>query len=90
MHEQLESIATALTATGVVGLIARAYLVKSLQSLDACLDAIAAIKTELATISVHLKNLKESHQLVYQIERRVSVIEAQLAKHDIIPPKSQN
>ena len=74
-----DSIAAAVAGSTLSGALVRAFLGRSLRSLDDVVSKINDIRTDIAKISVRLDNSDKNHDLIHRLDRKVAALES---KHD--------
>lgn len=77
-----EAFVSAVTGSTVAGVLARAFIAKSLKDLEQAIDKIGDIKTELARIAVRLEGLDKAKDIVHKLDRKLVALETKVyGKH---------
>lgn len=62
----------------LVTVLVRAFISKALKDLSESVHEIGKIKTELASITVKLKELDTTHQIVRDLDRKIVALETRI------------
>ncbi len=83
MDNMYELAAGAMGGTAMAGMLARAFISRSMKDLESAINRIGEIKSELATIAVRLEDVSKTNQLVRDIDRRMIAIETKIYNNGI-------
>lgn len=68
----------AILSSSVTASIARFYIARSINQLDAVTDKIGGIKEELSAVSVRLCGMENLRQTIIEHESKIAVLESRL------------
>ncbi len=77
MADFLQATLSAVAGASLSGALARAFISRSLRSLDDAVSRINDIRADLARISARLDTIDRLQDLIHSLDRKVAALEAE-------------
>lgn len=86
----MQAVVSALVGGGLVTGIAKFYLQKTAEKLEAIPTQLSDIKSDIRAINVHLQDMAELKKLVRDHDRHITYLMGKLCKEDPTAPLLRN